>query len=150
MYEIERKYLVDKSQWDAVSKPKPTQIIQGYIHNSLEKTVRIRMNDSYGFLTIKGKTIGITRSEFEYEIPVADAQLLLNQFSDKTISKLRYAITIGNHCWEVDEFQGNLNGLILAEIELTDENESFEIPHWVIEEVSSNPEYFNARLIEKC
>ena len=150
MYEIERKYLVDKSQWDAVSKPKPTQIIQGYIHNSSEKTVRIRINDSQGFLTIKGKTIGITRSEFEYKIPVADAQLLLHQFADKTISKLRYAITIGNHCWEVDEFQGKLNGLILAEIELTDENESFEIPHWVTEEVSSNPEYFNARLIEKC
>jgi adenylate cyclase len=150
MYEIERKYLVDKLQWSAISKPEPKQIIQGYIHNSVEKTVRIRIYDTQGFLTVKGKTTGISRSEFEYEIPLQDAQLMLRQFADKTISKLRYKLKVGNHYWEVDEFQEKLNGLILAEIELEQEDESFETPYWVTEEVSSNPEFFNARLIEKC
>lgn len=150
MYEIERKYLVDSQEWGAVLKPKPKQIIQGYIHNSPEKTVRIRICDTRGFLTIKGKTVGISRAEFEYEIPLKDAELLLQQFATKTISKLRYDIKVGNHLWEIDEFQGKLSGLILAEIELESEGELFEKPHWVREEVSSNPEFFNARLIEKA
>ena len=150
MNEIERKYLVDKNLWSMVPKPEPIQIIQAYLFRSSMLTFRIRIYGQKGFITIKGKTIGISRSEYEYEIPLSEANSMISEFADKTITKFRYLIQIADHYWEVDEFQGKLNGLILAEIELRSEDEQFEKPHWITEEVSSNPEFFNARLIEKC
>ena len=148
--EIERKFLVDKVEWEKVEKPNPKKIVQAYILNSPEKTVRARIKGSKGFLTIKGATVGISRNEFEYEIPVEEVEEMIRLFAEKTISKDRYEITVGNHLWEVDEFHGNLEGLVLAEIELSDENEAFEQPIWATEDVSTDVNYYNSKLIEKC
>ena len=148
--EIERKYLIKKDLWANVLKPEPKLIVQAYLLNSPQKTVRIRIKGTKGFLTIKGETTGISRAEFEYEIPLEDAQNLIKQFAEKVIRKHRYEIPFGNHVWEVDEFHDNLEGLLLAEIELQSEDEAFENPKWISAEVSTDPEYFNARLIEKC
>lgn len=148
--EIERKFLVDKEKWAAVKKSAPKTIVQAYIVNTSEKTVRVRIKGTKGFLTIKGATVGISRSEFEYEIPLEDAKQIIAQFAEKVIDKERYEIKIGNHIWEIDEFHGKLEGLVLAEIELESEDEHFKKPEWVTEEVSTDPAYFNAKLIEKC
>ena len=101
-------------------------------------------------MTLKGKTVGVTRTEFEYEIPLLDAQEIISQFTDKHIRKYRYEILVGSHTWEIDVFQENLNGLILAEIELRSEEEVFDIPKWVTEDVSKDSNYYNAVLIDKC
>ena len=150
MVEIERKFSVDQIKWNHIDKPEPIQIVQSYLSNNPECTVRVRIKGAKGFLTIKGKTIGISRSEFEYEIPILEAQQMIDSFSEKTLSKFRYEIQVNNHLWEVDVFQGKLDGLIIAEIELSSEEEKFELPEWVIEDVSDNIEYYNSRLIEKC
>lgn len=148
--EIERKYLVDKQKWLGIQKPEPKLIVQAYLVNTPAKTVRVRIKGSKGFLTIKGPTESYTRSEFEYEIPVTDARQLIDQFAEKVIEKHRYEIQIENHIWEVDEFHGKLEGLLLAEIELNSEDETFTKPLWIGEEVSHDPEYFNAKLIKRC
>jgi CYTH domain-containing protein len=148
--EIERKFLVDKLEWEKVTKPVPKKIVQAYILNSPEKTVRVRIKGSKGYLTIKGATIGISRSEFEYEIPLAEAQEMIDLFAEKTIEKMRYEIQVGNHLWEIDEFHGKLEGLLIAEIELTSEDETFMKPDWATEDVSNDINYFNAKLIERC
>ena len=148
--EIERKFLVDKLIWGEISKPQPKHIIQAYLLRTPEKTIRIRIKEDKGFLTIKGETIGISRSEFEYEIPLSDAKEMIAQFADKVIEKFRYELTVGNHLWEVDEFTGNLESLILAEIELGAENEQFQKPSWATKDVSLDPQYYNSMLIERC
>lgn len=148
--EIEYKFLVDEDKWNVVKKPEPSLIVQAYIHNSKELTLRVRIKGNQGFLTIKGATVGVTRTEFEYEIPISDAEEMISQFSEKHIRKLRYEIPMGNHTWEVDVFEGKLSGLILAEIELKSENEAFQKPNWVGENVSTDEEYYNAVLIKRC
>lgn len=148
--EIERKFLVDRKGWEGLKKPEPKLIVQAYLINTPDKTVRVRIKGTKGFLTIKGATTGISRSEFEYEIPLEDARQLIEQFAEKVIEKHRYEIPFGNHTWEIDEFHGKLEGLILAEIELNSEDEPFTKPLWIAEEVSHDPEYFNAKLIERC
>jgi CYTH domain-containing protein len=150
MEEIEHKYLVDHVAWKALSKPPPVKIVQGFISRSPESIVRIRIKGNKGFIAIKGKSVGITRSEFEYEIPLQDAEDLLNEFTDKQIRKQRYEIQFRDHIWEVDVFEGPLKGLILAEIEVKSEEEKFDLPYWVSEDVSRNPDYYNSVLIEKC
>jgi CYTH domain-containing protein len=150
MQEIERKFSVDKTKWDLIEKPAPNLIAQSYLSKNANCTVRIRIKNDQGFLTIKGKSIGISRSEFEYEIPLSEAQAMMETLTEKTLTKFRYNIPFGTHIWEVDVFQGKLDGLIIAEIELQDENEAFEKPEWVIEDVSDNIEFYNSRLIEKC
>lgn len=150
MQEIERKFTVDIEKWNKIEKPEPIQIAQSYLSTNSECTVRVRIKGKKGFLTIKGKTIGISRSEFEYEIPLEEAQQMIQTFAKKTLYKLRYEIRVANSLWEVDVFKGKLDGLIIAEIELTNENEHFTKPEWVIEDVSNNIEYFNSRLIDKC
>ena len=147
--EIERKFLVKEQLWEAIEKPSPSRIVQAYIVNSAEKTVRIRIKGTKGFLTIKGPTQGISRSEFEYEIPLKDADELISTFAEKVIEKFRYEISFKNHLWEVDVFTGKLEGLYLAEIELNSEDEHFELPEWVGEEVSIDPNYYNSNLINK-
>lgn len=150
MKEIERKYLVDKTLWKSIEKGSPKTIKQGYLSKSIESTVRVRIKGTKGYLTIKGKTEGISRDEYEYEIPLDEAQEMLKKFCPKFIDKDRYEINIKGHVWEVDVFAGNLEGLILAEIELQDESESFHLPDWVTEDVSEDANYYNAVLIEKC
>jgi CYTH domain-containing protein len=150
MKEIEYKYLVDAEQWKLLDKPAPELIVQGFISKSVESTVRVRIKGDKAYLTIKGKTVGITRQEFEYEIPVNEAEELLSAFTPKQIRKHRYEIQYAGHTWEVDEFHGPLEGLILAELEVGSEDEKFELPNWVTEDVSTNPDYYNAVLIDKC
>lgn len=148
--ELEYKYLVDKTKWDKLEKGKPELIVQGFIHNSEDKVVRVRIKGDKGFLTIKGKSIGISRTEFEYEIPLQDANEMIEQFTDKSIRKLRYNITFSDKNWEVDVFEENLSGLILAELEVESEDEIYVKPDWVTEDVSTDPAYYNAVLIQKC
>jgi CYTH domain-containing protein len=147
--EIERKFLVDKVLWALQAKPAGQKIIQAYLANSPEKTIRVRTKGVKGFLTIKGPTIGISRAEYEYEIPVHEAEELIQQFAVQYIEKVRYEITVGKHLWEVDEFYGKHAGLMLAEIELTAEDELFERPEWVTLEVSEDINYFNSNLINR-
>jgi adenylate cyclase len=144
--EIERKFLVDQSKWSQINKPEGVVFKQGYIANSSEATIRIRIAGDKAFLTIKGITSGISRKEYEYEIPVADADEMLKNFASSWVEKKRHFINHGNHIWEVDEFSGDNNGLLMAEIELNDENERFELPDWLIEEVTGDSRYFNSNL----
>jgi CYTH domain-containing protein len=148
--EIERKFLIHRQLWDAVIKPSPKKIVQAYLVSTAEKTIRIRIKGDKGFITIKGPTKGISRSEFEYEIPLIDAEALISQFAEKVINKERYEIYFDEKLWEIDVFHGKLEGLILAEIELESEDETFSVPEWIGKEVSHDVEYYNARLVEKC
>ena len=145
--EIERKFLVDKRLWEKVEKPEGKKIIQAYLTNEVEKSIRIRVKGEKAYVTIKGKQVGISRPEFEYEIPVSDAMEMIYLFADKVIEKTRYEILVGQFIWEIDVFHGKLEGLILAEIELSNENEVFENPEWITTEVSTDPFYLNANLI---
>lgn len=146
--EIERKFLVNKEKWSKINKPKSLTIKQGYLHNSIEKCVRIRTKEEKGFLTIKGENSGIKRTEFEYEIPYSEAEEMLNQFCDKFIHKKRYEIQFNDKIWEVDEFLSPNPDLILAEIELKSENQAFDLPEWVEQEVSDDPKYYNANMLK--
>jgi len=144
--EIERKFLVRGDDWRRLATGKTYR--QGYLSTVKERTVRVRTIDDKGFLTIKGISRGVSRSEFEYEIPAEEANQLLDDLCERPlIEKRRYKIPAGRHTWEVDEFFGENDGLIVAEIELASESEAFERPSWIGEEVSSDPRYFNANLI---
>ena len=145
-FEIERKFLVHKDKWNLVSKPKKDFYRQGYLFSDSNKTIRVRQTNDKGYITIKGSVIGLSRPEFEYEIPKADAEELLNQFSVSELIKVRYKILFKNKIWEVDEFLGDNLGLIVAEIELEHENEQFEIPDWIANEVTDDNKYYNSCL----
>jgi CYTH domain-containing protein len=145
-FEIERKFLVDKSKWNAVEKSESAFLQQGYLSRDPEKTIRIRVTDTEGFVTIKGRTVVATRKEFEYAIPKPDAMELLNEFCDAVISKVRYRALYKGNVWEVDEFGGDNEGLIIAEIELNSEHQEFEIPDWVGTEVTGEEKYYNSNL----
>lgn len=145
--EIERKFLVHHDEWLKVRPEQGVEIIQGYLHKAKDKTVRVRIKGAKGFITIKGETEGISRKEFEYEIPYSDALSMLEEFCPRRIHKIRYEIKHGEHLWEVDEFLSPRPELILAEIELGSENEVFKLPSWAKEEVSHDPQYFNANMI---
>lgn len=145
--EIERKFLVNHERWNAIPKPAGQLIRQGYLHNSIDYTIRIRISGSDAFMAVKGITVGASRSEFEYPIPLKDAQQMLSEFCAVSISKTRYTISQDPHCWEVDVFEEVNYGLIVAEIELTDESDAFEKPDWLAEEVTHDPRYYNANLI---
>ncbi|MCC6290263.1 MAG: CYTH domain-containing protein [Chitinophagaceae bacterium] len=144
--EIERKFLLNHHKWNALAKPKGKLYRQGYLLNDVYKTIRVRLGDEHAFITIKGKTAGITRSEFEYNIPLTDAKQLLDNFSVNEISKARYNIYYKDKLWEIDVFHGDNEGLIVAEIELESEDEQFEIPDWITEEITHDPRYYNANL----
>lgn len=144
--EIERKFLVHKNKWDSFTKPKKDFYRQGYLFSDSNKTIRVRQTNDKGYITIKGSVIGLSRPEFEYEIPKADAEELLNQFSVSELIKVRYKILFKNKIWEVDEFLGDNLGLIVAEIELKHENEQFEMPDWIANEVTDDNKYYNSCL----
>ncbi len=142
--EIERKYLVKGSDWKKLAQGK--FYCQGYIATLGKQTVRIRIVGEQGYLTLKGKTVGQTRSEFEYPIPLADAREILETLCDRPlIEKIRYKIPQGNLIWEVDEFLGENAGLIIAEVELTEENQKMELPEWIDRQVT-DPKYYNSNL----
>lgn len=144
--EIERKFLVDKTLWDKLEKPKGKKIIQAYLLTDPGKIIRARVKAAKGYITIKGKQEGITRLEFEYEIPVGEAEKIISQFGENTIDKIRYEIQIEQHIWEVDVFSGENEGLVVAEIELKSEEECFTKPEWVLKDVSKEAKYFNSNL----
>ena len=144
--EIERKFLVKEGTW---RKANATRYRQGYLSTVKERTVRVRTINNKGYLTIKGITVGASRLEFEYEIPAADADELLDSLCEKPlIDKNRYKVDYGTLTWEVDEFFGENEGLIVAEVELESEDQPFERPEWVTEEVTTDPRYYNANLIK--
>ena len=144
--EIERKFLVDQ---DLLPKNIiGEEYIQAYIAINDQGIVRIRIKGSIALLTIKTSEKGMTRNEFEYEVPLEDAKSLVELFNDKIIYKTRYKITIDKKLWEVDEFHKENKGLWLAEIELESENELFSLPEWIKKEVTGDHKYFNAYLSE--
>ena len=153
--EIERKYLVKQAEWRSHLQklqqncPKiGEKYCQGYIPTSNGTTVRLRIVGNRGYLTIKGKTEGYTRSEFEYSIPVTDAEQMLATLCLKPlIEKIRYKVKHNNLIWEVDDFLGENKGLIIAEVELKSEQQQIDLPNWIDREVN-DIKYFNSSLIK--
>jgi CYTH domain-containing protein len=144
--EIERKFLVEGDAWRSLGQG--TRYRQGYLSTVKERTVRVRTIAEKGYLTVKGVSTRIARAEFEYEIPLEDANAMLDGLCERRlIEKDRYKIPHGNHTWEVDEFFGDNAGLIMAEVELESEADALEKPQWIGQEVSDDPRYFNANLI---
>ena len=145
--EIERKFLIDVAEIELPSNGK--EIKQGYfpISNRVKTVVRVRIKDEEAYLTIKGENIGAVRAEYEYAIPKNEAIEMLHNLCQKPfIEKTRYEIQIGKFTWEIDFFHGDNNGLAVAEIELTAEDEQFDLPNWVTEEVTNDPRYYNSNL----
>jgi adenylate cyclase len=146
--EIERKYLIKNSDWKNRVIEK-IEIKQGYLNSNIERTVRIRLNNIKAFITIKGKTINTSRQEFEYEIPYEEGNSLINMCESPIIEKTRFIVQEDNGIWEIDEFKGENQGLIVAEIELKHENQKFKVPQWIGKEVSNDSRYYNSSLIHK-
>jgi CYTH domain-containing protein len=144
--EIERKFLVTGKSWR--DNAEGVFYRQGYLSTEKERTVRVRTMGEKGFLTVKGISVGATRNEFEYAIPANEANQMLDELCLKPlIEKKRYKIPMGNLTWEIDEFHGENEGLILAEVELEGEHQKIDIPSWIGEEVTGDPRYFNSNLI---
>jgi adenylate cyclase len=146
MVEIERKYLVDTKKWTPSGEG--AKIKQGYLMADNQKNVRVRIKGDKAYLTIKGQPEGIKRTELEYEIPVKDAEVMLKMIDGFLIEKTRYKEKVGDYTWEIDVFEGQNEGLVLAEVELENENDSPKLPEWVTEEVSENEKYFNYYLAQ--
>jgi CYTH domain-containing protein len=143
--EIERKFLVDRDAWRPEGPGVP--ICQGFLSTAKERVVRVRLAGDRAFLTVKGSSENFTRLEFEYPIPPADAAVMLDRLCvPPLIEKTRYRHQVGRHVFEVDVFHGDNDGLIVAEVELSAETETFERPPWLGKEVSGDPRYFNSNL----
>lgn len=141
--EIERKFLVTGNAWrqdDAIS------YCQGYLNRDKGRTVRVRVAGDHGYLTIKGETSGTSRAEYEYEIPLADAEELLKMCDGPLVQKIRHLVVHNGFIWEVDEFLGDNAGLVVAEIELESEDQPFDRPEWVGDEVTDDSRYYNSNL----
>ena len=149
--EIERKFLVKDDSWRRDQKGEPlsgTRFRQGYLSSNPDSTVRVRLQGEQAKLTIKGKNRGIARAEFEYDIPVQDATQMLDTLCARPlIEKVRYIRRESGHCWEIDVFEGDNAGLIVAEVELASESDSVAKPDWLGEEVSDDPRYYNVNLV---
>ena len=146
--EIERKFLVRPRKWSELGPG--LAIRQGYLSIAIERTVRVRTYGERGYVTIKGKTSGISRDEYEYEIPFNDATEILDGLCiHPLVEKTRYRIPFGGHTFEVDEFIGANLGLTVAEVELKSADEKAELPDWIDREVSGDPRYFNSNLAQK-
>ena len=144
--EIERKYLVRNDAWREATVG--ILFRQGYLSTEPDRTVRVRLEGDIGKLTIKGKTEGIRRSEYEYQIPLQEATELLNTLCLRPlIEKTRYRVEHAGLIWEIDEFYGANEGLVMAEVELESEDTEISLPDWVGQEVSDNPRYNNANLV---
>ena len=147
MLEIERKYLLETIDWKKEIIQSITNIKQAYLFEDHEKSVRIRVRSDKAFLTIKmGK--GVTRNEFEYSIPVSDAEEMIAKASLLCLEKDRFVIEYHGAVWEIDVFKGKYEGLVLAEIELSAENQEIQLPTWIGEEVTNDPAYLNVNLFK--
>jgi CYTH domain-containing protein len=146
--EIERKFLVTDSK-SACRGGEATSIVQGYLSLDPDRTVRVRVRGGSGRLTVKGRAQGLTRVEHEWPIPLQDAQQLLALCLPSLVEKTRHVVRVGDHQWEVDVFAGDNAGLVVAEVELSREDEAVELPPWVGQEVSHDPAYTNAQLAQR-
>lgn len=147
MIEIERKFLVTSDAYKTEAY-RQSRIVQGFLNTHKERTVRVRIQGDKGFLTIKGASSadGLSRFEWEKELPVTECEALLKLCEKGIIEKIRYEINFGNHIFEVDEFFGDNKGLVIAEIELSNETETFEKPSWLGNEVTGDIRYYNSQL----
>ncbi len=145
--EIERKFLIDTNKLPPLTNG--YTIKQGYIQTADHTTVRVRIRNQDAFLTIKGKSVGASRLEFEYPIPLQDANDMLNALCQSSvINKTRYLVEHEEHTWEVDVFEGSNKGLVVAEVELESEDEAFTLPSWITKDVTDDIRYFNSNLVE--
>ena len=143
--EIERKFLVKGTGWRT---GQGVEYRQGYLSTVKERTVRVRRAGGKAYLTMKGVAVGATRSEYEYEIPVKDADEILERLCQRPlVEKRRFRVEYAGLTWEIDEFSGENEGLVIAEVELTSENRPVQQPPWVGKEVTDDPRYFNANLV---
>lgn len=146
--EIERKFLVTGDGWRRTAA-RSIRMRQGYLSDGMSSSIRVRLENDCAFLNIKSSQDGIQRLEFQYPIPVGDAETLLDNVALRPmIEKTRHEVPVGNHLWEVDVFEGDNAGLVVAEIELADVDEAFELPAWAGEEVSHDLRYYNVSLRE--
>lgn len=145
--EIERKFLLAGDGWRTLGTAVPMR--QGYLSSDKARVVRVRIGGEHAYITIKGKSSGATRGEWEYAVPVADAEELLALCEQPLVEKVRRRIDYQGHTWEVDEFFGVNQGLVVAEIELAAEDEAFARPAWIGEEVTDDPRYYNSSLVKK-
>ncbi len=143
--EIERKFLVRGEGWRQES---PVECVQGYLSIDPRRTVRVRIADQKAYLTVKGETVGCTRSEFEYPVPPEEAGELLELCIKPLIRKFRHVVPSHGLTWEVDEFTGENEGLVMAEVELESEQQEITLPDWIGEEVTGNPRFYNANLVK--
>ena len=142
-FEIERKFLVTGDAW---RQGKCIRLCQGYLNREKERTVRVRLAGEKAYLTVKGPTNNVKRTEYEYEIPFEHAVEMLQLCDGRIIEKDRYIVNYSGLRWEIDEFYGENKGLILAEVELQSPDQVFERPHWLGQEVTNDPRYFNSNL----
>jgi|SRR5208282_4575161 len=146
--EIERKFLVDASEWEAAGAG--TRIVQGYLSSATGRVVRVRLQGDDARLTVKGATVGLTRPEYEYPIPAEEAREMLESLCERPlIDKTRYLEAYAGRTWEIDVFHGDNEGLVVAEIELEDEGAKVELPPWVSKEVSADRRYSNSSLAKR-
>ncbi|NOR51427.1 MAG: CYTH domain-containing protein [Gammaproteobacteria bacterium] len=145
--EIERKFLIDLDILGELTDG--MSIKQGYIATQDYTAVRVRIKDANAWLSLKGKVTGISRLEFEYPIPVAEAEEIMTKLcSGGIVEKTRYELKVNNHLWEIDIFSGDNEGLVVAEVELEDEDEPLELPEWIVQEVTEELRYYNVNLLE--
>lgn len=145
--EIERKFLLAGDGWRTLGTA--VRMRQGYLSSDKARVVRVRIEGDHAYITIKGKSSGATRGEWEYPVPVADAEELLALCEQPLVEKVRRRIEYQGHTWEVDEFFGVNQGLVVAEIELKAEDEAFAKPEWIGADVTDDPRYYNSSLVKK-
>lgn len=146
--EIERKFIVDTSRWSPQGLG--MRVRQGYLPTSGKTAVRVRITGEGAWLTLKGENKGPVRSEFEYPVPISDAHQILDELCERPfIEKTRYLVDYAGATWEVDVFEGENAGLVIAEIELTSENQKINLPSWVLNEVTDDPRYYNVNLVSR-
>lgn len=143
--EIEHKYLVTNDLYVSMAESH-CRMAQGYLNRDPERTVRVRIAGTRGYLTVKGKTVGDTRLEFEYEIPLHDAEEMIEMCDGKTVEKTRYKVPFEGRMWEVDVYEGRLSGLVVAEIELPESTRCYSLPPFCGQEVTGDARYFNSNL----
>jgi adenylate cyclase len=144
--EIEHKYLIKPEAWAKVIPHKSVALQQAYLLTDPEKTIRVRTMNDKAYMTIKGKSQGAARLEYEYEIPLSDALELIRNFSSNLVEKVRHYVEFEGKTWEVDEFKGSNEGLLVAEIELQTEDEAYHLPVWADANVTHDQRYANSNL----
>lgn len=146
--EIERKFLVTDESWRQ-QVYRSEHLCQGYLVSDRQRSVRVRVSDNEAWLNIKSGTLGVSRSEYEYPIPVEDGREILDHLCRRPLlEKTRHYVRYGSYVWEIDVFEGDNEGLVMAEVELANSEDKFPRPQWLGEDVSDDPRYYNARLVE--